>query len=73
MPDGSTPPTNPRPADVSTRRDAIHDLITRLDRNASTIAAKDPDLSRAIHQLAEAAGKRPERVEDTTFRTRVLS
>jgi hypothetical protein len=71
MPDGSTPPTNPRPADVSTRRDPIHDLITRLDRDASTIATKDPDLSRAIQQLADAAGKRPERVEDAAFRTRV--
>jgi hypothetical protein len=71
LPDGSTPPTNPRPADVSTRRDPIHDLITRLDRDASTIATKDPDLSRAIHQLADAAGKRPERVEDAAFRTRV--
>jgi len=71
MPDGSTPPTAPRPAAAPTRRDPIHDLITRLDRDASTIASKDPDLSRAVHQLAEAAGKRPERVEDATFRTRV--
>jgi hypothetical protein len=71
MPDGSTPPTNPRPVDASTRRDPIHDLIARLDRDASTIAAKDPDLSRTIHQLADAAGKRPERVEDAAFRTRV--
>lgn len=71
MPDGSTPPTNPRPVDTSTRRDPIHDLITRLDRDASTIAAKDPDLRRTIHQLADAAGKRPDRVEDAAFRTRV--
>jgi hypothetical protein len=71
MPDGSTPPTAPRPEGASTSRDPIHDLITRLDRDASTIAAKDPDLSRTIHQLADAAGKRPDRVEDANFRTRV--
>ncbi|WP_216851279.1 hypothetical protein [Acidisphaera sp. L21] len=72
MPDGSTPPTNPRPADPSTsHRDPIHDLITRLDRDASTIAAKDPDLSRTIHQLSETALRRPEWLGDATFRTRV--
>jgi hypothetical protein len=71
MPDGSTPPTARRPADTSTHRDPIHDLIARLDRDASTIATKDPDLSRTIHQLADAAGKRPDRVDDAAFRTRV--
>jgi hypothetical protein len=71
MPDGSTPPSSPRPADASPRWDPIHDLITRLDRDATTVASRDPDLSRTIHQLADAAGKRPERVEDAGFRTRV--
>jgi hypothetical protein len=71
MPDGSTPPTNPRPADPSTSRDQLHDLITRLDRAASTIAAKDPDLSRDIRQMAELAAKRPDVDHDAGFRTRV--
>ena len=71
MPDSSTAPTNPSPADAATRRDPIHDLITRLDRDASTVATKDPDLSRTIHRLADAAGTRPDRVENATFRTRV--
>ncbi len=71
MPDGTTAPIDPRPAAAASGRDPIHDLITRLDRDASTVAAKDPDLSRSIRQLAEAATKRPERVEDAAFRTRV--
>ena len=71
MPDGSTPPTNPHPADPSTSRDQFYDLITRLDRDASTIAAKDPDLSRDIRQMAELAAKRPGVDHDAGFRTRV--
>ena len=71
MPDGSNTSTSARPADTTSRRDPIHDLITRLDRDASAIAAKDPDLSRTVHQIAEAAGKRPERTEDPAFRSRV--
>src|ERR1700710_717294 len=71
MPDSSTAPIDPRPADAATRRDPIHDLITRLDRDASTVTTKDPDLSRTIHRLADAAGARPDRVENATFRTRV--
>ncbi len=60
MPDGSTASIDPRTATAADRRDPIHDLITRLDQDASRVAAKDPDLSRSIHQLAEAAAKRPE-------------
>jgi hypothetical protein len=71
MPDGSTPPTEPTQAGASRRPDPIHDLIARLDRDAATVAARDPDLSRTIHQLAEAATKRPDRTEDASFRTRV--
>jgi hypothetical protein len=71
MPDGSNTSIGAQPADTAGRRDPIHDLITRLDRDASTIAAKDPDLSRTVHQIAEAAGKRPERAEDPAFRSRV--
>ena len=71
MPDGSTAPLDPRAAAAADRRDPIHDLITRLDQDASRVAAKDPDLSRSIHQLAEAAGKRPERTDEVAFRTRV--
>jgi hypothetical protein len=71
MLDGSTAPTDPKPAAAAERRDPIHDLITRLDRDASIIAAKDPDLSRSIHQLAEAVAKTPERTEAAAFRTRI--
>jgi hypothetical protein len=71
MPDGSNTTGGPRPADTASRRDPTLDLITRLDRDASTVAAKDPDLSRTIHQLADAAAKRPERTDDVAFRTRV--
>ena len=72
MPDGSTAPIDPRPAAAAgDRRDPIHDLITRLDQDASRVATKDPDLSRSIHQLAEAAAKRPERTDEAGFRTRV--
>ena len=71
MPDGTAAPVDPRPPAAASGRDPIHDLITRLDRDASTVAAKDPDLSRLIHQLAETATKRPDRVEDAAFRTRV--
>ena len=71
MPDGSNAPIDSRPAVTADRRDPIHDLITRLDQDASRVAAKDPDLSRSIHQLAEAAAKRPERTDEAGFRTRV--
>jgi hypothetical protein len=71
MPDSSTASNNSSPADAANRRDPIHDLIKRLDRDASTVATKDPDLSRTIHRLADAAGTRPDRVENATFRTRV--
>ena len=71
MPDGSIAPTDPKPATAAERRDPIHDLITRLDRDASTIAAKDPDPSRSIHQLAEAVAKTPERTEAAAFRSRI--
>lgn len=71
MPDGSTAPIDPRTTAAADRRDPIHDLITRLDQDASRVAAKDPDLSRSIHQLAEAAAKRPERTDEASFRTRV--
>jgi len=71
MPDGSTIPVTPVGPDQAKGRDPIHDLVIRLDRNASTVAAKDPDLSRTIHQLAQTAGQQPERAQDATFRTRV--
>ena len=71
MPDGSTIPVTPAGPEKASGRDPIHDLVTRLDRDASTIAAKDPDLSRTIHQLAHTAGQQPERTQDAAFRTRV--
>ena len=71
MPDGSTIPVTPAGPEKASGRDPIHDLVTRLDRDASTIAAKDPDLSRTIHQLAQTAGQQPERTQDAAFRTRV--
>ena len=71
MPDGSTIPVTPVGPEKASGRDPIHDLVTRLDRDASTIAAKDPDLSRTIHQLAQTAGQQPERTQDAAFRTRV--
>ena len=71
MPDGSTIPVTPAGLEKARGRDPIHDLVTRLDRDASTIAAKDPDLSRTIHQLAQTAGSQPERTQDAAFRTRV--
>jgi hypothetical protein len=71
MPDGSTIPVTPAGPEKASGRDPIHDLVTRLDRDASTIAAKDPDLSRIIHQLAQTAGQQPERTQDAAFRTRV--
>ena len=69
MPDGTA-----RPAD-NTRTppssdDALRDLVKRLDRDATTVAARDPDLSRAVRQLATMA-ERPGRTEDPAFRTRV--
>src|ERR1700712_5264301 len=71
MPDGSTIPVPPPGSDKANGRDPIHDLVTRLDRVAATVAAKDPDLSRTINQLAETVGKQPERAQDAAFRTRV--
>lgn len=71
MPDGSTIPVTPAGPEKASGRDPIHDLVTRLDRDASTTAAKDPDLSRTIHQLAQTAGQQPERTQDAAFRTRV--
>jgi hypothetical protein len=71
MPDGSTIPVPPPGSDKANSRDPIHDLVTRLDRVAATVAAKDPDLSRTINQLAETVGKQPERAQDAAFRTRV--
>jgi hypothetical protein len=72
MPDGNgaTPIDAKQSADSTSRRDPILDLITRLDRDAATIAARDPDLSRTVRQIAEAAA-RPGRTDDPAFRTRV--
>jgi hypothetical protein len=70
MPDGNTAPIDVKVADGMRGRDPIHDLIARLDRDAATVAAKDPDLSRTVRQLAEVAD-RPGRTDDVTFRTRV--
>ncbi len=61
----------PRPTDTAARPDPIHELITRLNREAPTIATKDPDLSRTIQQIADATEKRPDRVNDEAFRSRV--
>ncbi len=60
--------TTRRP-EVSEVRDPIHDLVTRLNRDATQLATKDPELSRSVRQLAEAAD-RPGRSDDPNFRTR---
>src|SRR5260370_25575601 len=70
MPDGNAAPIDVKAADGKNRRDPIHDLVARLARDAATVAAKDPDLSRTVRQLADAAG-RAGRTDDPTFRTRV--
>ena len=50
-------------------RDPVHDLVARLNRDATQLATKDPELSRSVRQLAEAAD-RPGRTDDPNFRTR---
>ena len=67
MPDGvnSVPE---RPIPEATQPDQIRDLLARLNRDAATVAAKDPDLSRTIGQLADVSA-RPERADNPTFRT----
>ena len=66
MSDAISAPRRPEASDV---RDPIHDLVTRLNRDATQLATKDPELSRSIRQLAEAAD-RPGRSDDPNFRTR---
>ena len=66
MSDAITTPRRPEASDV---RDPIQDLVTRLNRDATQLATKDPELSRSIRQLAEAAD-RPGRSDDPNFRTR---
>ena len=67
MPDGvNTVPERPKP-EVD-QPDQIRDLLARLNRDAATVAAKDPDLSRTIGQLAEVS-TRPGRADNPTFRT----
>ena len=61
--------STPRRPEASEARDPIHDLVARLNRDATQLAAKDPDLSRSVRQLAEAAD-RPGRADDANFRTR---
>ena len=61
-------PERPR-QETTTAADPLRDLLTRLNRDAATVAAKDPDLSRAIGQLVEG-GSRPGRAEDPTHRTK---
>ena len=48
--------------------DQIRELLARLNRDAATVAAKDPDLSRTIGQLADVSA-RPEKADNPTFRT----
>ena len=67
MPDGvNTVPERPKPE--ADQPDQIRDLLARLNRDAATVAAKDPDLSRTIGQLAEVS-TRPGRADNPTFRT----
>ena len=69
MPDGAnTIPERPRPEGAA-GTDPLRDLVQRLNRDAATVAAKDPDLSRAIGQLVEG-GNRPGRSEDPIHRTK---
>ena len=57
-----------RPVSEATQPDQIRDLLARLNRDAAKVAAKDPDLSRAIGQLAEVSA-RPDKADNPTFRT----
>ena len=66
MSDAISTPRRPEASDV---RDPIHDLVTRLNRDATQLATRDPELSRNVRQLAEAAD-RPGRSDDPNFRTR---
>ena len=67
MPDGiNSVPERPIPG--ATQTDQIRDLLERLTRAAATIAAKDPDLSRTIDQLAQVSA-RPDKADNLTFRT----
>ena len=69
MPDGAnTIPERPKP-EAAAAADPLRDLLLRLNRDAATVAAKDPDLSRAIGQLTEG-GNRPGRTEDPVHRTK---
>ena len=61
--------STPRRPEASEVRDSIHDLVTRLNGDATQLATKDPELSRSVRQLAEAAD-RPGRSDDPNFRTR---
>lgn len=61
--------STPRPPAASDIRDPIRDLVTRLNSDATQLATKDPELSRSVRQLAEAAD-RPGRSDDPNFRTR---
>lgn len=69
MPDGAnTIPERPKP-EAAAAADPLRELLSRLNRDAATVAAKDPDLSRAIGQLTEG-GNRPGRTEDPVHRTK---
>ncbi len=59
-------PRRPEPGEA---RESVYDLVARLNRDATQLATKDPELSRSVRQLAEAAD-RPGRTEDPNFRTR---
>ena len=59
----------PRRPEAGEARDPIHDLVSRLNRDATQLASKDAELSRSVRQLAEAAD-RPGRTDDPSFRTR---
>ena len=61
--------SSPRRPEAGEVRDPIHDLVARLNRDATQLATKDPELSRSVRQLAEAAD-RPGRTDDPNFRTR---
>ncbi len=61
--------STPRRSEAGEARDPIHDLVARLNRDATQLATKDPELSRSVRQLTEAAG-RPGRTDDPNFRTR---
>ena len=61
--------STPRRPEAGEVRDPVHDLVARLNRDATQLATKDPELSRSVRQLAEAAD-RPGRSDDPNFRTR---